>query len=104
MKLKGEFLPCSSPDFRQKATQVATSTRKNHGHRFPAAVISVAVRWYYRCQLSLRGSEELLFERGVAVSYETIRRWCDKFGACFAQRFKTARRKPGSIRHLESWL
>ncbi len=49
-----------------------------HGHRFPAAVISCAVRWYYRFQLSLRDIEELLFERSVVVSYETIRRWCDK--------------------------
>ena len=50
------------------------------GHRFPAIVISCAVRWYYRFQLSLRDIEEPLFERGVVVSYETIRRWCDKFG------------------------
>ncbi|KVH80352.1 transposase [Burkholderia ubonensis] len=64
-----------------------------HSHRFPAAVISQAVRWYFRFQLSLRDIEELLFERGVIVSYETIRRWCDKFGAAFAQRVKAARRK-----------
>ena len=57
-----------------------------HGHRFPTAVISCAVRWYFRFQLSLRDIEELLFERGVIVSYETIRRWCDKFGAGFAHR------------------
>ncbi|MGF6383818.1 transposase-like protein [Paraburkholderia atlantica] len=36
-----------------------------HGHRFPASVISCAVRWYFRFQLSLRDIEELLFERGV---------------------------------------
>jgi putative transposase len=52
-----------------------------HGQRFPTTVISHAVRWYFRFQLSLRDIEELLFERGVIVSYETIRRWCDKFGA-----------------------
>src|SRR5579864_6246907 len=56
-----------------------------HGHRFPAAVISCAVRWYFRFQLSLRDIEELLFERGVVVSYETVRRWCEKFGRCAAQ-------------------
>ncbi|MGF6812928.1 hypothetical protein OKW30_008145 [Paraburkholderia sp. Clong3] len=39
-----------------------------HGHRFPASVISHAVRWYFRFQLSLRDIEELLFERGVVVS------------------------------------
>lgn len=37
----------------------------HHGHRFPAEVISCAVRWYFRFQLSLRDIEELLFERGV---------------------------------------
>ena len=72
-----------------------------HGYRFPATVISHAVRWYFRFQLSLRDIEELLFERGVIVSYETIRRWCDKFGAGFAHRVKAARRKPGSTWHLD---
>lgn len=72
-----------------------------HGHRFPAAIISQAVRWYFRFQLSLRDIEELLFERGVIVSYETIRRWCDKFGAAFARRVKAARRKPGRTWHLD---
>ncbi|SOY44340.1 hypothetical protein CBM2589_B120303 [Cupriavidus taiwanensis] len=57
-----------------------------HGHRFPAAVISHAVRWYFRFNLSLRDIEELLFERGVVVTYETIRRWCDKFGAGYTGR------------------
>jgi putative transposase len=72
-----------------------------HGHRFPAVVISQAVRWYFRFQLSLRDIEELLFERGVVVSYETIRRWCDKFGASFARRAKGVRRNPGSTWHLD---
>ena len=71
------------------------------GHRFPATVFSHAVRWYFRFQLSLRDIEELLFERGVIVSYETIRRWCDKFGAGFAHRVRAARRKPGSTWHLD---
>ncbi|WP_439672968.1 IS6 family transposase (plasmid) [Cupriavidus necator] len=72
-----------------------------HGHRFPPVVISHAVRWYSRFNLSPRDIEELLFERGVIVSYETIRRWCDKFGAGFAHRAKSARRKPGSTWHLD---
>jgi putative transposase len=50
----------------------------------------------FRFQLSLRGIEELLFERGVTVTYETIRCWCDKFGKGFAYRVKAARRKPGT--------
>jgi putative transposase len=66
-----------------------------HGRRFPAGVISCAVR---KC---LRDIEELLFERGGSVTYETIRRRCDKFGASFAHRVKAARRKPGSTWHLD---
>jgi hypothetical protein len=58
----------------------------------------------FRFQLSLRDIEELLFERGGAVSYETVRRWCNKFGACFAHRVKAARRKPGTTWHLDEVL
>ena len=72
-----------------------------HGHRFPAGVISCAVRWHFRFQLSLRDIEELLFERGVIVTYETIRCWCDKFGQGFARQVKAVRRKPGSTWHLD---
>jgi putative transposase len=72
-----------------------------HGHWLPPAVVSQAVRWYFRFQLSLRDIEELLFERGVTVTYETIRCWCDKFGKGFARRVKAARRKPGSTWHLD---
>jgi putative transposase len=52
-----------------------------------------------RFQLSLRDIEELLFERGVIVTYETIRCWCE-FGTGFARRVKAALRKPGSTWHL----
>ncbi|MGF6960583.1 IS6 family transposase [Paraburkholderia youngii] len=43
----------------------------------------------------------MLFDRGVVVSYKTIRRWCDKFGAGFAHRIKASRRKPGATWHLD---
>ncbi|MFM0069368.1 IS6 family transposase [Paraburkholderia aspalathi] len=72
-----------------------------YGHRLPATIISCAVRWYFRSQLSLRDIEELLFKHGVTVRYETIRRWCQKFGAGFVRRVKAARRKPGSTWHLD---
>jgi hypothetical protein len=72
-----------------------------HGHRFPASGISCAVRWYFRFKLSLRDIEELLLERGVVVTYETIRCWCDKFGATFAGRAKAVRRNPGCTWHLD---
>jgi putative transposase len=77
------------------------STPLYHRHRFPDCVISCAVRWYFRFHLSLRDIEEMHFERGAVVSYETIRRWCDKFGAHFAHRVKSARPVPGTTWHLD---
>jgi putative transposase len=71
-----------------------------HGHRFPATVISCAVRWYFRLQLSLRDVKELLFEHGAVTSYETVHRWCKKFGAGFARHVKAPR--PGVGHHIAS--
>jgi len=59
------------------------------------------VRWYFRFQLGLCDIEEVLFERGIVVSYETVRRWCDKFGAGYAHQVKAARRKTGTTWHLD---
>jgi len=72
-----------------------------HGHRFPSAVISWAVRCYFRFQLSLRDIEELLFVRGIIMTYEAIPCWCDRFGKGFAHRAKATRRKLDSIRQLD---
>ena len=58
------------------------------GYRFPADIISYAVWVYYRFNLSYRDAEDLLAERGVNVSYESIRLWCDKFGLQYAKRLK----------------
>ena len=49
-------------------------------HRFPPEIIAHAVWLYFRFPLSLRLVEEMLLERGVVVSYETVRRWALKFG------------------------
>jgi len=54
------------------------------------------VRWHSRFQLGLRDIQELLFEREVTVSYETIRRWREKICVGVVRRAKTARRKPGA--------
>jgi transposase-like protein len=54
----------------------------------------------FRFRPSLPHIEELLFERGVIVSYETVRRGCGKFGAGFAHRVKAVRRRPGTTWHL----
>ena len=56
------------------------------GFRFPRSVISYAVWAYHRFALSLRDVEDLLAERGVIVSYESIRVWCQRFGAQVAAR------------------
>src|SRR5579863_3567510 len=53
-------------------------------HRFPAEIISHAVWLYHVFSLSLRDVELLLAEHGAVVSYETVRRWCQKFGETFA--------------------
>ena len=57
-------------------------------HRFPPEIISYAVWLYYRFNLSHRDVEDLLAERGIIVSYESIRYWCIKFGAEFSRRLK----------------
>jgi len=57
-------------------------------HRFPGLVIQHAVWLYLRLTLSYRDVEELLAERGLGVSYETIRRWVLKFGPVFSSRLR----------------
>ena len=57
-------------------------------HRFPPDIISYAVWLYYRFNLSHRDIEDLLAERGITVSYESIRLWCKKFEPKFARRLK----------------
>jgi putative transposase len=70
-------------------------------HRFPPAIIAHAAWLYFRFPLSLRLVEEMLLERGIAVSYETVRRWARKFGRDYARRIR--RKKPGlrDIWHLD---
>jgi transposase-like protein len=55
----------------------------HYRHRFPAEIISHAVWLYHVFTLSLRDVELLLAERGVVTSYETVRRWCKRFGQTF---------------------
>ena len=54
------------------------------GFRFPQEIIAHAVWLYHRFNLSFRDIEELLFARGIVVTYETVRQWCKKFGQHFA--------------------
>jgi putative transposase len=71
------------------------------GYRYPAEIISHAVWLYFRFSLSLRDVEELLAERGVTVSYETIREWCAKFGPAYALELRRRRRRPSDKWHLD---
>jgi putative transposase len=68
-------------------------------HRFPPEIIAHAVWLYFRFPLSLRLVEEMLLERGILVSYETVRRWAMKFGPSYARRLK--RKKPS---RRDIWL
>ena len=77
------------------------SSDHHHRHRFPASIISHAVWLYHVFSLSLRDVELLLAERGVIVSYESVRRWCRKFGASFAGRLRRRRPQPGDKWHLD---
>src|SRR5580658_4095571 len=67
-------------------------------HRFPAEIINHAVWLYHVFSLSLRNVELILAERGVVVSCQTVRRWCEKSGQTFANRVR--RRRP---RHGDKW-
>ena len=62
----------------------STTAAPYKGHRFPQEIISHAVWLYHRFSLSYRDVEELLAERGIVVTYETVRQWCLKFGQQYA--------------------
>jgi len=65
------------------------------GFRFPAEVITVAVRWYLRYGLSYRDVEELLAERGVQVDHVTVYRWVQRFAPLFGDAARFTRHSPG---------
>jgi len=70
-------------------------------HRFPGEIISHCVWLYYRFSLSYRAIEEMIAQRGVRVSYETIRQWCLKFGQTIADELRRRRPRPGEKWHLD---
>src|SRR3954464_7787495 len=71
------------------------------GYRFPPEIIQHAVWLYLRFTLSFRDVEELLAERGIDVSHETIRRWVEVFGPMIARRLRAMRPKPHTTWHLD---
>src|SRR5215212_3329841 len=74
------------------------------GHRFPAEIIQHAIWIYLRFTLSYRDVEELLAERGLDLSYETIRRWVLKFGPVVARGLRQRRPRPGDRWHLDEMV
>ena len=70
-------------------------------YRFPPAVIQYAVGLYFRFPLSFRDVEDLLSERGIDISYETVRRWSLTFGQAFAANLRQARPRPDTRWHLD---
>jgi putative transposase len=73
-------------------------------HRFPPEIIAHAVWLCFRFPLSLRLVEEMLLERGIVVSYETVRRWALKFGTAYARRLRRKTPSRREIWHLDKVL
>src|SRR5712691_10366803 len=72
-----------------------------HRHRFPAEIISHSVRLYHRFCFSFRDTEDLLAQRGITVSYETIRQWCRRFGPAYARILRRRQGRLGDTWHLD---
>src|SRR5437588_8894571 len=75
-----------------------------YGHRFPSEIIGYAVWVYHRFCLSFRDVEDQLAERGIIVSYETIRIWCQKFGPGYARNLKRRQGRLGDTWQLDEVL
>jgi putative transposase len=79
-------------------------TINDKNHRFPPEIIARAVWLYFRFPLSLRLVEEMLLERGIVMSYETIRRWGCKFGPAFVKQLRRKKPSRQDIWHLDEVL
>jgi len=77
------------------------SNQLYHGYRFPPEIISHSVWLYHRFCLSFRDVEDLLAERGIVVSYESIRSWCNKFGPAYARKIKKHRGSLGDTWYMD---
>jgi putative transposase len=73
-------------------------------YQFPPAVVQQAVWLYLRFALSYRDVEDLLAERGLNITYETIRRWVLKFGPAVARRLRRLRCRPSPRWHLDEMV
>ena len=80
---------------------MGTGAPSYRGFRFPAEIISHCVWLYYRFPLSFREVEEMMLQRGIVVSHETIRQWSQKFGQTYANGLRRRRSRPGDTWHLD---
>ncbi len=80
---------------------IAPSSPSYTGYRFPAEIISHAVWLYFRFPLSYRDVEELMAKRGIVLTYETIRQWCQKFGQQYAKELRRRRAQTGDKWQLD---
>ena len=94
--IKGANLERERGDSHTRMNKISYS-----GYRFPPEIIQQAIWLYLRFTLSLRDVEDLLAERGVAVSYETVRRWVNHFGPMIAADLRKRRLKPHTTWHLD---
>lgn len=85
----------------ERGLLVSSVSPSYRGHRYPVEIISHCVWLYHRFPPSFREVEELMLERGVVVSYETVRRWCLKFGQAYANALRRRRPCPGDKWHLD---
>jgi putative transposase len=74
------------------------------GFRFPSEIISHAVWLYFRFSLSFRDVEDILAQRGIVVTYETVRQWCLKFGQTYANELRRRRPRCGDKWHMDEMV
>ncbi len=80
---------------------MTSQTCSYHGYRFPPEIISHAIWLYHRFGLSFRDVEDLLAQRGITLTYETVRQWCQRFGPVYARRLRRRRGPMGDTWHLD---
>jgi putative transposase len=83
---------------------MSMTTLSYRRHRFPPSIIQHAIWLYLRFTLSYRDVEEILTERGLDLSYETVRRWVLKFGPIIAQNLRPQRTRPSDRWHLDEMV
>src|SRR2546428_10695222 len=81
-----------------------TTAPNYKGFRFPPEIISHAVWLYFRFSLSFRDVEEILAQRGVVVTYETVRQWCLTFGQSYANELRRRRPRCGDKWHMDEMV